>query len=68
VLATQHGLDTLKGDVTTVTRALGRVSSPVILVGHCPMFRSALGFSRVHTCQVKTRKAPRASAGKITDR
>jgi len=34
VLATQHGLDTLKGDVATVTRALGRVSSPVILVGH----------------------------------
>jgi len=29
-----HGLDTLAGDVATVRRTLGRVSSPSILVGH----------------------------------
>ena len=34
VLAAQYGLDTLEGDVATVTRTLGRVSSPAILVGH----------------------------------
>ena len=34
VLASQHGLDSLEGDVATVTRAMGRVSSPVLLVGH----------------------------------
>src|SRR5467141_5194273 len=34
VIASQYGLDTLKGDVATVTRTLGRVSSPAILVGH----------------------------------
>ncbi|HEX6554561.1 MAG TPA: alpha/beta hydrolase [Ktedonobacteraceae bacterium] len=34
VVSTQNSLDTLKGDVAAVTRALGRVSSPVILVGH----------------------------------
>src|SRR5262245_7182566 len=34
VLASQHGLDTLEGDVATVTRTLRRVSAPVILVGH----------------------------------
>ena len=34
VLASQHGLDSLEGDVAAVTRALGRVSSPVLLVGH----------------------------------
>ncbi len=34
VLATQHGLDSLEGDVATVKRALGRVSSPIVLVGH----------------------------------
>jgi pimeloyl-ACP methyl ester carboxylesterase len=34
VLATQHGLNSLEGDVATVKRALGRVSSPAILVGH----------------------------------
>src|SRR5436190_17132729 len=34
VLSTQNSLDTLKGDVAAVTRALGRVSSPAILVGH----------------------------------
>jgi len=34
VIASQHGLDTLKGDVATVKRTLGRVSSPAILVGH----------------------------------
>ena len=30
----QNSLDTLEGDVAAVTRALGRVSSPAILVGH----------------------------------
>src|SRR5216683_759681 len=30
----QHILDTVKGDVATVTRTLRRVSSPAILVGH----------------------------------
>jgi pimeloyl-ACP methyl ester carboxylesterase len=34
VIASQHSLDTLEGDVATVKRALGRVSSPAILVGH----------------------------------
>ena len=34
VIAAQYGLDTFAGDVTTVKRTLGRVSSPVILVGH----------------------------------
>ena len=34
VMASQHGLDTLEGDVATVTRTLGRVSAPTILVGH----------------------------------
>ena len=34
VIAAQNSLDTLKGDVAAVTRALGRVRSPAILVGH----------------------------------
>jgi pimeloyl-ACP methyl ester carboxylesterase len=34
VVAAQNSLDTLKGDVAAVHRALGRVSSPAILVGH----------------------------------
>ena len=34
VVAAQNSLDTLKGDVAAVIRALGRVRSPAILVGH----------------------------------
>ncbi len=34
VVSAQNSLDTLADDVATVTRALGRVSSPAILVGH----------------------------------
>ena len=34
VICSQHGLDSLKGDVECVTRCFGRVSSPVVLVGH----------------------------------
>ena len=34
VFAPQFGLDTLAGDVDAVKRALGRVRSPIILVGH----------------------------------
>ena len=34
VICSQHGLDSLKGDVQCVTRCLGRVSGPVVLVGH----------------------------------
>src|ERR1700736_197497 len=34
VIAAQNSLDTLDGDVAAVHRALGRVSSPAILVGH----------------------------------
>src|SRR5437773_2845516 len=34
VLATQHGLDSLKGDVDTLRRAFGRVKVPMFLVGH----------------------------------
>jgi pimeloyl-ACP methyl ester carboxylesterase len=34
VIAAQYGLDTLAGDVATVKHTLGRVSSPVVLVGH----------------------------------
>jgi len=34
VIASQHGLDSHNGDVTSVKRALGRVQAPAILVGH----------------------------------
>jgi pimeloyl-ACP methyl ester carboxylesterase len=34
VLASQHSLDTLERDVATVTSTMGRVSGPVLLVGH----------------------------------
>ena len=34
VLASQHGLDSLEGDVATVTRTIGRVSGTVLIVGH----------------------------------
>jgi pimeloyl-ACP methyl ester carboxylesterase len=34
VVAVQNSLDTLEGDVAAVKRALGRVNSPAILVGH----------------------------------
>jgi pimeloyl-ACP methyl ester carboxylesterase len=34
VVSAQNSLDTVTGDVAAVTRALGRVSSPAILVGH----------------------------------
>ena len=34
VMASQHALDSLAGDVATAKRNLGRVSGPVILVGH----------------------------------
>jgi pimeloyl-ACP methyl ester carboxylesterase len=34
VLASQHALDSLEGDVATVVRTIGRVSGPVLLVGH----------------------------------
>jgi pimeloyl-ACP methyl ester carboxylesterase len=34
VMCSQHGLDSLKGDVDCVVRCFGRVSEPVVLVGH----------------------------------
>src|SRR5258706_6417152 len=34
VICSQHSLDSLKGDVDCVTRCFGRVSGPVVLVGH----------------------------------
>ena len=34
VVSVQNSLDTLQGDVAAVIRALGRVSSPAVLVGH----------------------------------
>ena len=34
VICSQHSLDSLKGDVECVTRCFGRVSGPVVLVGH----------------------------------
>jgi pimeloyl-ACP methyl ester carboxylesterase len=34
VISTQNSLDTVDGDVAAVRRALGRVNSPAILVGH----------------------------------
>ena len=34
VIAVQYGLDTNEGDVAMVKRALGRVNTPAILVGH----------------------------------
>ncbi len=34
VMCSQHGLDSLKGDVDCVTRCFGRVNGPIVLVGH----------------------------------
>ena len=34
VMAAQYGLDTLKGDVDATLRTFGRVSGPIVLVGH----------------------------------
>jgi pimeloyl-ACP methyl ester carboxylesterase len=34
VIVSQHGLDSLRGDVDSVVRCFGRVSAPVVLVGH----------------------------------
>ncbi len=34
VICSQHGLDSLKSDLECVTRCFGRVSNPVVLVGH----------------------------------
>src|SRR5580704_17565037 len=34
VICAQHGLDSLKGDVECVTRCFGRVTTPIVLVGH----------------------------------
>lgn len=34
LICSQHGLDSLKGDVECVTRCFGRVTTPVVLVGH----------------------------------
>src|SRR5271167_1210461 len=34
VIAAQYNLDTAQGDIDSVIRCLGRVSSPAILVGH----------------------------------
>jgi len=34
VIASQHGLDSLAGDVDSVVRCIGRVKPPVVLVGH----------------------------------
>jgi pimeloyl-ACP methyl ester carboxylesterase len=34
VISTQNSLDTVDGDVAAVRRAMGRVNSPVVLVGH----------------------------------
>jgi hypothetical protein len=44
VIAAQYGLDTLAGDVAAVKSALGRVTSPAILVGHS----SPRGWARLH--------------------
>ena len=34
VMCSQHGLDSLKGDVACVIRCFGRVQGPIVLVGH----------------------------------
>ena len=34
VIAAQYGLDTVKGDVEATVRTFGRVSAPIVLVGH----------------------------------
>src|SRR5258707_4075317 len=34
VICSQHGVDSLKGDVECVPRCFGRVSDPIVLVGH----------------------------------
>jgi hypothetical protein len=39
VMAAQYGLDTAEGDVATVKRTLGRVSSPAILVDRRSLLR-----------------------------
>ena len=44
VIAAEYGLDSPQGDVDCTIRALGRVSSPAILVGH------SYGGSRDHRC------------------
>jgi hypothetical protein len=39
LVAAQNCVDELKGDVATVTRALGRMRNPAIVVCHCPAER-----------------------------
>ena len=34
VICSQHGLDSLKGDVDSVVRCCGRVAGPIVMVGH----------------------------------
>jgi pimeloyl-ACP methyl ester carboxylesterase len=41
VVSAQNSLDSLEGDVAAVRRALGRVSSPAVLVGHSRAARSS---------------------------
>src|SRR5260221_9155102 len=55
VMCSQHGLDSLKGDVECVTRCFGRVNGPVVLVGH-----SYGGTPIPHTANVR-RVAPLVS-------
>jgi pimeloyl-ACP methyl ester carboxylesterase len=57
VVSTQNSLDTLEGDVAAVKRALGRVISPAILVGHSyggtvssPRARSRTSTAAATTC------------------
>ena len=47
VIAAQYGLDTLAGDVAAVKSALGRVSSPAILVGHASDFDAITGCTAI---------------------
>jgi pimeloyl-ACP methyl ester carboxylesterase len=67
VIAAQYGLDTLAGDVATVRRTLGRVSSPSILVGHSygGSVTFAFGRSSGWGLQAAPRKTqlPRLTAG-----
>jgi hypothetical protein len=55
-VSTQNSLDTLKGDVAAVKRALGQVSSPAILVGH-----SCAGTVITHTYEAESSHVPMLS-------
>jgi hypothetical protein len=42
VMASQYGLETLKGDVNATIHTFGRVSGPIVLVGHLRRMRRSM--------------------------